>query len=470
MTTPERGEHAVVLGASISGLLAARVLADFYSSVTVVDRDVLPAGPATRRGVPQGGLPHLPVVRGAQILDGLFPGFLDELVAAGAPVWNDGDLSRLSVSFGGHRLLAAGTIPDPKSIVTHYVSRPFLEWSVRQRVQAISNVEMVGGQDAVRLTSISGNGRVTGVVLAARDSGDETVRAADLVVDATGRGSRTPVFLDQLGYRRAHEDHLTVHLTYVGLPVRLAPGILAEYMAFAGPERNRPMSFAMFAGENDTYRLAVQTMAGHPAPTDYPSLLNCLGDLAPSHVLAAIRQAEPLADVSRYRFPSSRWRRYDKLARTPDGLIVMGDALCSFNPLYGQGMSVAAMEALDLRDCLEQGGRGLPARFFRVSARTIRDPWQAAVNSDLALPQVAGRRPVSVRVSNAYLDQVLAAAETDAAVVQQFLRLINLLDPPSKLMRPPMMLRVAKRSRKRVACRDGDKARPQAHSSKSRDA
>jgi 2-polyprenyl-6-methoxyphenol hydroxylase-like FAD-dependent oxidoreductase len=457
MTMPELGENATVLGASIGGLLAARVLADFYDSVTVVERDVLPDRPVTRRGVPQGGLPHIPAPRGTQILGELFPGFLDELVAGGARVWNDGDLSRLCVSFGGHRLLRFGTIPDPESLVIYYAHRPFLEWSVRRRVRAIPNVEIVEGHDVVRLTSTPQRDRVTGVVVARRDSGAETTLTADLVVDATGRGSRVPVFLDQLGYRRPREDQLRVHVAYAGLPIHVPPGTLRENIAFAAPEPSRPLGFAMFAGENNICMLAVQTVAGQQPPAHRAALLECLTDIAPPHVLAVARSAEPLADVAQYRFPSNRWRRYDKLTRTPDALIVVGDAMCSFNPLYGQGMSVAAIEALILRDCLQQGNRNLPQRFFRASAKDIRTSWQAALGSDLALPQIPGKRPMSVRLTNAYLDRVLAAAETDPAVVQQFLRLISLLDPPSHLMRPSTMLRVIKTPRKQAAPKDNTK-------------
>jgi 2-polyprenyl-6-methoxyphenol hydroxylase-like FAD-dependent oxidoreductase len=446
---PELGETAVVLGASISGLLAARVLADFYSTVTVVERDILPDGPVARRGVAQSNLPHLPAARGAQIMDELFPGFVDELVAGGARVWNDGDLSRFWVSFRGHRFLRSGTIPDPGSLVSYYVSRPFIEWRLRRRAYAIPNVEILQGHDAMRLTSSPKRDRVTGVVVARRDSGAATTMAADLVVDATGRGSRAPVFLDDLGYPRPHEDQLTVHVSYAGMPVHLPSGTLREYLAFSGPEPSRPVCFAMFAGENDTYRLAVQTVAGQKPPADRTALLDCLADMAPPHVLAAAQRAEPLADMTRYRFPSNRWRRYDKLARTPDGLIVAGDALCNFNPLYGQGMSVAAIEALILRHCLQQGDRNLPQRFFHLSAKEIRVAWDAAVGSDLALPQISGKRPPSIRLINAYLDRVLAAAETDPAVVQQFLRSMNLVDPPSHLLRPSIMLRVLKKSRKR---------------------
>ena len=446
----ELGETAVVLGASISGLLSARVLADFYGKVTVVERDIIPDGPVTHRGVAQGDLPHLPAARGVQVLGELFPGFVEELIDGGARVWNDGDLSRLWVSFGGHRLLRSGTIPDPESVVSYYVSRPFIEWTLRRRIHGISNVEITQGHDAVRLRSGPKHQHVNGVVVARRDSGAETALPADLVVDATGRGSRAPLFLDHLGYPPPREDQLTVNVSYAGLPVHLPPDTLREYIAFSGPEPSRPVCFAMFAGENDTYRLAVQTVAGQKPPTDRAALLDCLADMAPRHVLAAARTAEPLADMTHYRFPSNRWRRFDQLARMPDGLIVLGDALCNFNPLYGQGMSMAAIEALILRQCLQQGDRNLPRRFFRASAKEIRVAWQAAVNSDLALPQIEGKRPLSVRIINAYLDRVLATAETDPAVVQQFLRSMNLIDPPAELLRPSTVLRVIKKSRRRT--------------------
>lgn len=439
----------MVLGASVAGLLAARVLADFYRTVTIVERDVLPERPVSRRGVPQGALPHIPAARGMQIMGELFPGFLDELVLAGAKVWNDGDLSRLCVSFNGHRLLSSGNIPDPSSVSMYYVHRPFLEWSLRRRVTTIANVQIVQGHDAVGLRSTRNGDRVTGVVAARRDSGAQIDLTADLVVDATGRGSRAPVFLDALGYPRPREDTLTVNVTYAGVPIRLRPETLREYIAFAAPQPDRPRGYAMFAGHGDTYMLAVQTVAGHKAPADHASLLDSLAEMAPPHVLAAARRAEPLADVTRYRFPSNRWRRYDKSARTPDGLLVIGDALCNFNPLYGQGMSVAAIEALVLRDCLRHGDRDLPRRFFRRSAKDIRVAWRAAVSSDLALPQIAGRRPASIRIANAYMERVLASAESDPALVQQFMRSLNMIDRPSRLLRPSMVLRAFKASRNR---------------------
>jgi 2-polyprenyl-6-methoxyphenol hydroxylase-like FAD-dependent oxidoreductase len=344
----------------------------------------------------------------------------------------------------------SGKIPDPESLAMYFVHRTFLEWSLRRRVTALPNVNIVQGHDAVRLTSTVRRDRVTGVVVARRDSGAETALTADLVVDATGRASRAPVFLDALGYRRPREDTLTVNVTYAGLPVQLPAGTLREYIAFAAPQPSRPRGYAMFAGQNDTYMLAVQTVAGQKPPADRGELLDCLTELAPPHVLAAAHRAEPLADIAHYRFPSNRWRRYDKLTRTPEGLIVIGDALCNFNPLYGQGMSVAAIEALTLRECLEYGDQNLPRRFFHRSTKDIRVAWRAAVSSDLALPQIVGKRPASIRVTNAYLDRVFTAAETDPTLVQRFIRVLNMIDPPSHLLSPSTVLRVMKTSRKRA--------------------
>lgn len=445
---PEFGETAVVLGGSIAGLMTARVLADFYTTVTVVERDVLPQRPVARRGVPHGCSPHIPQVRATQTMEELFPGLLNELVAMGARVWKDGDLSRIWMSFAGHKFQRYGTIPDPESVIKYYVNRPLLEWSIEHRVRRIPNIEFLVGHDVVSLTSTPARHRITGAVVAHRDSRVEKVLAANLVVDATGRGSRTPIFLDHLGYGRPKEEELIVHAAYASVLLHVPPGTLREFMAVGGAVPNRPTGFAMFAGENDTYMLGIQMMAGGQPPADQESLLARLAEVAPAHVVDAVRRSEPLGPVHQHRFPANRWRRYDKFTPMPDGLIVVGDAMCSFNPIYGQGMSIAAIEALILRKCLERGDRDVPRRYFREAAKEIRTAWHTAVGADLALPQIPGRRPLSMRITNAYLRRVMAAAETDPVVVQQFMRLIGMVDRPSRLWRPPMMLRVLRHRRR----------------------
>jgi 2-polyprenyl-6-methoxyphenol hydroxylase-like FAD-dependent oxidoreductase len=195
---------------------------------------------------------------------------------------------------------------------------------------------------------------------------------------------------------------------------------------------------------------AVGAMAGCEPPGTLAEMLDFAADIAPANALAAFASAAPLGDIVHYRVPSNRWRRYDKMRRLPDGLIVFGDAVCSFNPIYGQGMTVAAIEALILRDCLRRGDRNLSRRFFRSSAKAIRIAWQTAVGSDLALPEVEGSVPLPMRLSNAYLEQVMSAAEVDPNVTLQFLRVIGMIDSPARLFSPPFILRIL-RSRHRRA-------------------
>ncbi|MCV7156770.1 FAD-dependent oxidoreductase [Mycolicibacterium brisbanense] len=444
------GDHALVLGGSMAGLLAARVLSDFYETVTIVERDELGDDPVYRRGVPQGRLIHALSARGAQILDELFPSFLDELAAEGVPSWCDGDFSKLSITIGGHQMVRSGkSVLDP--ITMQYPSRRLLERDVRRRVRDIANVTTLDGHDLLALTATSARDRVTGARVTCRSTGHESALTADLVVDATGRGSRTPVFLEELGFGRPRQNELMVQLAYVAQLLRIPKGVVEQYFTAVMPVAGRPRMLGLIGYENDTWMFAVGGMAGLEPPRQLAEMLQFVEDFAPAALLDAVRDAEPLGDVVHYRVPSNRWRRYDTMHRVPDGLLVCGDAVCSFNPIYGQGMTIAAVEALVLRDCLSRGTRNLPRRFYRAGAKKVRLAWQTAVGSDLALPEVAGSRPVSMRISNGYLEKVMTAAETDPDVAQQFLRVVGMIDGPTRLLRPGFVGRVVKANRHRQA-------------------
>jgi len=172
-------------------------------------------------------------------------------------------------------------------------------------------------------------------------------------------------------------------------------------------------------------------------------------DFAPAHLLAAVRGAEPIGEPVRHGMPCSRWRRYDRMRRFPEGLLVTGDAICSFNPIYGQGMTVAALEALVLRDCLSCGTRDLARRFFRAAAAPIRQAWELSANPDLSLPEIDGTPPLFTRLLNAYVDRVLTAAEYDTAALSQFFRVTALVDPATRLLRPGMLWRAARANHRR---------------------
>ena len=168
-----------------------------------------------------------------------------------------------------------------------------------------------------------------------------------------------------------------------------------------------------------------------------------VADCAPAHMLAAVRAAEPIGEPVRHRMPSSQWRRYDKMRRFPAGLLVTGDAICSFNPIYGQGMTVAALEALALRDCLAGGTKDLASRFFHAAAAPVHQAWQLSTNADLAMPEIDGTPTLAARLLNEYVDRVLTATEYDTVAANQFFRVTSLIDPATRLLRPAIMWRAA---------------------------
>jgi 2-polyprenyl-6-methoxyphenol hydroxylase-like FAD-dependent oxidoreductase len=440
------GEHAVVLGASMAGLVAARALAEFYETVTVVERDALSDNADCRRGVPQGRQIHGLLLRGAQALEELFPGILDELVAAGAPSMDYRDLSQLHFNMGGHVAVQSGSI---EGLRAYTPSRPFLESHVRRRTRAIPNIALLDNHDVVDVTSNTSRDRITGARIVNRHSHSESGLSADLVVDATGRGSRTPAMLERLGYGRPAEDDVVIHLTYVSQLLRMPPEAMHECGCIVAPVPGRPTGMAILRYEHDTVMFAVFGMAGNDPPGGCSAMCAFAEQFAPAHLLAAVAAAEPLGETAQHRFPSSRWRRYDKAQPLPGGLLVVGDAVCSFNPIYGQGMTVAALEGLELRNCLSRGTTDLPRRFFRATAKPIGQAWQLAAGGDLSLPEIQGTPPLSTRLLNGYMDRLLTAAEYDTAAFAQFLKVAWLVDAPIRLLRPSMMWRAASANQRR---------------------
>jgi 2-polyprenyl-6-methoxyphenol hydroxylase-like FAD-dependent oxidoreductase len=257
-----------------------------------------------------------------------------------------------------------------------------------------------------------------------------------------GRGARTPAWLEQLGYPRPAEERVQVDVTYASVLLRIPAETLWEKLVLIGAEPGRPRAFALFGYEDGTRMFTVAGMASDRPPTERDRMVEWAEAFAPPHVLAAVREADLLSEVVTHRFPASQWRRYDKMRRFPDGLLVFGDAISSFNPLYGQGMSVAALEAHALAGCLRAGDRDLPRRFFRAAAKHVAIAWQLATSADLALPEVPGPRPLPVRIGNAIIERYLRAAERDGVVSEQFVRVTSLVDPPTRLFRPRMVSRV----------------------------
>jgi 2-polyprenyl-6-methoxyphenol hydroxylase-like FAD-dependent oxidoreductase len=434
------GTEAVVIGASMGGLLAARVLSDAYDRVTVFERDVLPDEVANRKGVPQGRHAHGLLPAGLETLEDLFPGLRQGLVDAGA---TDCGFEDIRFVIGGHRLAPSS---NPGRLVA--LSRALLEANVRDRVRALPNVQIVSGVDVAELLSTDDGSRVTGV-RAEHATGEVIDVTADMVVDATGRAGRTPAWLAALGYAPPEEDEVRIDVRYASRHYRLRPGALgSDKLLLIGAVPDLPRVMAMFAIEGDRWIVTLAGYKGHHPPTDPDGFLDFLATVAPMDVYEAILDAEPLDDIVTHRTPSNRRRRYEKLDRFPEGLLVFGDAISSFNPTYGQGMTVAALEALALREWLAGDDHHARA-FFKRAAKAVDHAWQTTVGADLALPQVEGPRPLPVRVIGRYMERLIAAAEHDPYVADAFRRVTGMMDRPEALLKPPVAMRVLANSVRR---------------------
>lgn len=428
----------MVLGGSMAGLLAARVLSDAFAEVVIVDRDKLAGVTTARRGVPQGRHVHGLLARGQQILDELFPGFTAEAIAAGIPT---GDLGELRWFFNGERLRPAST-----GLVCVSADRPVLEGQVRARVAALPNVSLAEECDIVGLLTAPDGRRVTGVRIQRRAAGSaEQALAADLVLDATGRGSRTPAWLAELGYAKPAEERIKIDLTYTTRHYRLPDESVMNGDLSINPVGSPTSPRGAFFSRVQDGRsiLSLTGVLGDAAPTDPDGFLDWVRSLPVPDVYEVIRDAEPLDDPVSFHYPASVRRRYDQLEELPDRLLVLGDAACSFNPVYGQGMTVAAQEALVLSEHLADG-RPQPLAFQRDIAGVIEVPWQISAGGDLGFPQVEGPRSPEVQQMNAYLALLQSAATRDGVVTRTFMRVAGLVDPLTELMSPDMVDRVLK--------------------------
>jgi 2-polyprenyl-6-methoxyphenol hydroxylase-like FAD-dependent oxidoreductase len=434
--TPIR--HAIVIGASMAGLTAARVLADHADTVTVLDRDDLPAGAETRRGVPQGRHAHAILGGGARALEELFPGLMAEMVANGAGLldFNEGRWFQA----GGYR---AKSLLERKVISA---SRPFLESHVRERVSALPNVEIRSGC-AVECLLATGD-RIRGArVFDGRTTVD---LEADFVVDCSGRASQAGLWMEQLGFTAPTVDEVRCDMRYATMILRRSPSDLEGTFAITieTPPSGKRAAF-LVPIEGNRWMLTMGASFGAPVPADEAEFRAAVATLPAGDIAGVVEQTDVLASVAHHRLVTSKRRRYERLRRVPAGFVALGDAVCSFNPIYGQGMSSAALQAVALGGCVagHANDQGLVRAFYRQAAKVIATPWAIAVGADFAYPECRGPKPFGTDLVNRYMRKVLIAAQASPEVNTAMILVQNLMAPPASLFKPSIVLKVRRAAR-----------------------
>ena len=454
--------HAVVLGGSLAGLLAARILTDHFERVTLIERDSYPDTTEVRKGIPQANHVHGLLLRGRQVLEQLFPGLQDEMIAAGAPLVDmANDIPWYTRAGWGVRF--------PSELKVLAFTRPMLDLHVRRRLAQNPRMEIADNVEVLGLVRDPNENSLSGVLISPRASDvDRRVAKqlrADLIIDATGRASRAPRWLKDLGYEPPKETVVNAYIGYASrlyrIPEKFDGDWMCSYVQSAPPQRKR--GGILFKVEDNRWLVTLLGGGRDYPPSDEQGFLEFADSLPVSIIADAIRLAEPVAPIRTHRSTENRLRHFDKAKDLPHNFLVMGDAACAFNPVYGQGMTIASLGALTLDECLREqqrlhpdgSFRGLASRFQKRLAKVNKAPWLMATGEDYRYREAVGGSPNAMtRFMHWYMNRVLQLATRNVAVRSVLLHVFSMLLPPSTLFRPSVLFRVVGQAIKPVRQRD----------------
>jgi 2-polyprenyl-6-methoxyphenol hydroxylase-like FAD-dependent oxidoreductase len=442
MKSTSIGQRAIVVGAGMGGLAAARVLADYFEHVEVLERDALPFDASHRTGVPQGRHTHALLAGGQRALDDLFPGFEQDLAGAGAVRVETGlDL----------RFERPGFNPPQRDLGlgVRAMSRPLVESTVRERVKQFDNITIREHCRVQDLAASPDGGTVSALRFENSEGRSETL-SADLIVDASGRGNLTFSLLEAIGRAPPEETSIGVDITYATAVFAVPDDAPTDWKAVAtfDPPVEGGLAAVMFPLERERWIVTLVGRHGEKPPGDRDGFLAYAHRLRTPTIYDAIKRAEPLGEIVRFGFPASFRRHFDRLEEFPRGLLPFGDSICRFNPVYGQGMSVAAQEARLLHELLERSAAepdplaGLAPAFFAESTALIETPWALAAVPDLAHPETVGQRPDDLDQALELTEGLFQLAAQDAAVHKLLFEVLHLLKPQSVLRDPDLVERV----------------------------
>lgn len=431
--------RAVVIGGSIAGLLAARVLSERFEQVMIVERDTLPLTSRPRRGVPQSVQPHILFTQGYRILENLFPGIGSELHAAGA----------VPIDWGSefayfHRGGFNARTEQGSGLVSVTCTRPLLETTIRRCVAQLANVEWL---DNSRVSGLIGcSQQVTGVRYRSQHQENEQTLAAALVVDASGRGSQGTSWLKAIGAAVPTATVVNPYVGYATQRLRMPSGWQADWKVLLisqeAPRNGRLGYLAQVEGGE-----WIATLGGYGK--DYPPLtpegfLDFAQSLAHPAFYEAVQAATPVTDIQAHRATANRLVHYDQV-QTPQGFAAMGDAVCALCPVYGQGMTVSAISAMVLRQWLQQSPQGDQtwdmAPFQKRLAKALTFPWGVAAGSDLQFPMTTGTMPTNPMAGllQKYLERLIQQSKQKSWIHIRFTEVAHMLKPPTAFFGPRLI-------------------------------
>ncbi|MEP6544768.1 2-polyprenyl-6-methoxyphenol hydroxylase-like oxidoreductase [Microcoleus vaginatus GB1-A2] len=445
----QRESHAIIIGGSLAGLLASRVLAKHFDRVSIVERDFFPEKPAPRPGIPQSRHLHLLLNRGKIILEQLFPGLENELVAAGAP-----SLDPKSIGWFSPAGWAPQFSPDLNDLIVF--SRDLLDSHIRRRLAENTNVHFLEGGTVTGFLADASRAEVTGVSVRFRDRHNpgnihtENLNA-DLVVDASGKVSKTPQWLKSLGYEPPQETAINAFVGYASRIYKCS-GKLSDtapvFVSLGPPFRTR--GGAIFPIEGNRWLVSLNGGDRDYPPADEAGFLEFVRTLPTPTIYDAIKDAEAITPIYSYRGTENRLRHYDRLLRYPENLIIIGHAVCAFNPIYGHGMTVAALDAQMLDKCLQKQRErypegdltGLARQFQQKLAKLHTIPWTFAISQDSRYRGSQGAKlNLATRLTIDYMDLVLKVLVGDAKVCQAFLEVAHMIESPTVLFHPSIAVK-----------------------------
>jgi 2-polyprenyl-6-methoxyphenol hydroxylase-like FAD-dependent oxidoreductase len=447
------GEHAVVIGGSIAGLVSARILADYFDQVTILERDHIEPQPEVHKSTPQGNHLHTVLMGGLQVLSELYPGFGEKLHGMGAVA------VRMTRDFPIYRpdgvaFSLTGTVREPRDlgIQLYSQSRGLLEHCLRQCTLALPNVSAECDAPVTRL--LDREGRIEGVSYKYHD--EPRSLSCDLVLDCGGRGSHAPRWLAEMGFDTPEETIIGVDFAYSSTRLHLPSydGEAGRFALFGGPPPKITRGAALAQIENGEWLVSLAGRFGDYPPQDEAGFMAFAAALPTPKLYEIIKDAERIGPISHFRFPTSVRRHYERLPSFPERFLVLGDAISSFNPVYGQGMSSASLQARVLGRLLEerarspQGLEGLAAAFFPHAAAVVNTPWTFAANFDFAYPQTTGTRSSMPAEITRYFMVLDALTAEDIEIHKTMVEVFGLARPMSALWDEPVRSRVLARMNK----------------------